>query len=88
MNKKLIIRMLGTILLLEAICMLPSLVLAVAHGEKSWLAMLVSMLACAAFGLSTVPRASMQHEEIQRLLGLSEYQIPVMNNPIGYPEKK
>ena len=45
-------------------------------------------LACAAFGLSTVPRASMQREEIQRLLGLSEYQIPVMNNPIGYPAKK
>ena len=51
MNKKLIIRLLGTILLLEAICMLPSLVLAVAHGEKSWLALLISMLACAACGL-------------------------------------
>ena len=44
-------------------------------------------LACAAFGLSTVPRASMKHEEIQKLLGLTQYQIPVMNNPIGYPAK-
>ena len=45
-------------------------------------------LACAAFGLSTVPRASMKHAEIQRLLSLSEYQVPIMNNPIGYPAKK
>ena len=51
MNKKLIIRMLGTILLLEAICMLPSMVIGIAHGEKSWLALLISMLACAACGL-------------------------------------
>ena len=51
MNKKLILRMLGTILVIEAICMLPSLVLAIAHGEKSWLALLISMLACAACGL-------------------------------------
>ncbi len=50
MNKKLIIRMLGSILLIEAVCMLPSLALALAHGEASWSALLISMLACAAFG--------------------------------------
>ncbi len=44
-------------------------------------------LACAAFGLSTVPRASMDREGIQRLLKLSENQLPIMNNPIGYPAK-
>ncbi|MBR5344238.1 MAG: TrkH family potassium uptake protein [Clostridia bacterium] len=51
MNKKLILRMLGSILLVEAVCMLPSLILAIAHGEHSWFALLVSMLACAACAL-------------------------------------
>ncbi|MCR4921795.1 MAG: nitroreductase family protein [Bacteroidaceae bacterium] len=44
-------------------------------------------LACAAFGLNTVPRASMDREAIQRLLKLSGNQLPIMNNPIGYPAK-
>ena len=44
-------------------------------------------IACAAFGLSTVPRASMDREGIQRLLKLSENQLPIMNNPIVYPAK-
>lgn len=41
-------------------------------------------LACAAFGLATVPRASMDREAIRRLLKLSENQQPIMNNPVGY----
>ncbi len=43
-------------------------------------------LACAAFGLNTVPRGTMDNAQIQKLLRLSQYQIPVMNNPIGYPK--
>lgn len=41
-------------------------------------------LAAAGLGLATVPRASMEVAEIQKLLGLSDLQIPVMNNPVGY----
>lgn len=44
-------------------------------------------LACAAYGLSTVPRASMDRKAIQQLLKLSENQLPIMNNPVGYPAK-
>lgn len=41
-------------------------------------------LFCASVGLATVPRASMETEAIQKLLGLTSNQIPVMNNPVGY----
>lgn len=41
-------------------------------------------LFCAAVGLVTVPRATMDVEAIQKLLGLNVNQIPVMNNPVGY----
>lgn len=41
-------------------------------------------LFCASAGLATVPRATMDTAGIQKLLGLSEKQIPVMNNPVGY----
>lgn len=41
-------------------------------------------LFCAAVGLSTVPRASMDAKAIQTVLGLSHRQIPIMNNPVGY----
>lgn len=41
-------------------------------------------LFCAANGLATVPRASMDAKGIKELLNLSETQIPIMNNPIGY----
>ncbi len=51
MNKKLIIRLLGTILLIEALCMLPSLLLAAFHREPSWTALLASALICVAFGV-------------------------------------
>lgn len=42
-------------------------------------------LFCAANGLATVPRASMDADSIKKLLNLSDIQIPVMNNPVGYP---
>ncbi|MBR4457650.1 MAG: TrkH family potassium uptake protein [Clostridia bacterium] len=51
MNRKLIIRTLGTILLIEAACMFPSLILAVVHVEDSWSALLISILICAGAGL-------------------------------------
>ena len=41
-------------------------------------------LFCAAVGLSTVPRASMDKAELQKVLKLSATQVPIMNNPIGY----
>ena len=42
-------------------------------------------LFCSAAGLNTVPRGTMDQKAIQQLLGLSENQIPVITNPIGYP---
>ncbi|MDR2041599.1 MAG: SagB/ThcOx family dehydrogenase [Tannerella sp.] len=44
-------------------------------------------LFCAAAGLSTVPRASMDRDELRRALKLNDNQFPIMNNPIGYPKK-
>ena len=42
-------------------------------------------LACTALGLATVPRASMDVETLKTELGLAEKQVPMLNNPIGYP---
>lgn len=42
-------------------------------------------LACSAVGIATVPRATMDVPGISSLLGLNETQIPMLNNPIGYP---
>ncbi len=44
-------------------------------------------LFCAAAGLCTVPRGTMNQKAIQQLLKLGENQIPVLNNPVGYPAK-
>lgn len=44
-------------------------------------------LACTSLGVATVPRATMNAAGISRLLGLTARQLPVMNNPIGYPRK-
>jgi nitroreductase len=44
-------------------------------------------LFCSAAGLSTVPRASMNHKEIHRVLKLTNGQIPIMNTPVGYPKR-
>lgn len=41
-------------------------------------------LACAAAGIATVPRATMDTAAISKALGLGDRQIPVINNPIGY----
>ena len=41
-------------------------------------------LFCAAVGLSTVPRATMDRAELQKVLKLSATQMPIMNNPVGY----
>lgn len=41
-------------------------------------------LACTSIGLATVPRATMDSAAIAKLLGLTQLQMPVMNNPIGY----
>lgn len=41
-------------------------------------------LFCAANGLATVPRMTMDVNGIQKLLSLPDTSIPVLNNPIGY----
>ncbi len=42
-------------------------------------------LYCQSVGLATVPRGSMNAQGISELLGLTENQVPVINNPVGYP---
>jgi SagB-type dehydrogenase family enzyme len=42
---------------------------------------------CAATGLSTVPRASMDKDELARVLKLTDTQHIMLNNPVGYPAK-
>lgn len=42
---------------------------------------------CEGAGLVTVPRATMDVAKIKTLVGLTDNQIPVMNNPVGYPVK-
>lgn len=44
-------------------------------------------LFCAASGLATVPRATMDVEGIKKMLRLSDNELPIMNNPVGYPRK-
>ena len=44
-------------------------------------------LFCAAVGLATVPRGSMNHEELKKALKLSDTQVLMLNNPVGYPKK-
>lgn len=43
---------------------------------------------CAAVGLSTVPRAYMDIDKVKQILGLSGTQLPILNNPVGYPVKR
>ncbi len=40
---------------------------------------------CAANGLATVPRMTMDVNAIQELLSLPESKLPVLNNPVGFP---
>ncbi len=42
---------------------------------------------CAAAGLGTRPRASMNHDELRKELKLKESQITWLNHPVGYPKK-
>lgn len=44
-------------------------------------------LYCQAVGLVTVPRATHDTEGIKKLLGLTDKQLPIMNNPVGYEKK-
>ena len=44
-------------------------------------------LFCAAVGLATVPRGSMNQNELKSALKLSDTQIIAINNPVGYPKK-
>lgn len=44
-------------------------------------------LYCQAVGLVTVPRAIMDVDALRKLLGLSDKQLPIMNNPVGHPKK-
>ncbi len=44
-------------------------------------------LYCQAVGLVTVPRATHDTDAIRKLLGLTEKQLPIMNNPVGKPKK-
>lgn len=41
-------------------------------------------LYCESVGLCTVPRATMDVDGIRTLLGLSQEQLPIMNNPVGW----
>lgn len=44
-------------------------------------------LYCQAVGLATVPRATHDKDGIRKLLGLTDKQLPIMNNPVGYDKK-
>lgn len=44
-------------------------------------------LICSALGLNTVPRMGMDKDVLTRELGLKAGEIPIINNPIGYPAK-
>lgn len=44
-------------------------------------------LYCQSVGLATVPRATHDKDAISKLLGLSDKQLPIMNNPVGYEKK-
>ena len=43
-------------------------------------------LCCAGIGLSTVPRASMDQAALKKILKLTDSQVLMMNNPVGYPK--
>lgn len=66
-----------------------------AFGEPSERATMMAMadagivcqninLFCAANGLATVPRATMDAGKLRELLGLPQGSIPALNNPVGY----
>lgn len=44
-------------------------------------------LYCQSVGLVTVPRATHDKDGIRKLLGFTDKQLPIMNNPVGYEKK-
>ena len=42
---------------------------------------------CAAVGLATVPRGTMNQTELRKVLKLSDTQLPILNSPVGYPKQ-
>lgn len=44
-------------------------------------------LYCQSVGLVTVPRATHDKDGIRNLLGFSDKQLPIINNPVGYEKK-
>ncbi len=44
-------------------------------------------LYCQSVGLATVPRGTMDSEGISKLLGLTDKQLPILNNPVGVEKK-
>ncbi|MCL1937958.1 MAG: SagB/ThcOx family dehydrogenase [Candidatus Azobacteroides sp.] len=44
------------------------------------------MLFASACGFVTVPRAYMKKDELKEVLHLSDTQVPMLNNPVGYPK--
>ena len=42
---------------------------------------------CSGCGFATVPRAYMQKDELKKVLKLSDTQVPMLNNPVGYPKQ-
>jgi len=42
---------------------------------------------CAAVGLATVPRGTMNGDELKKILKLSDTQQLMLNNPVGHPKK-
>lgn len=44
-------------------------------------------LYCQAAGLATVPRATMDVDGLRQLLKLTDQQLPIINNPVGYEKK-
>jgi len=43
-------------------------------------------LFCAAVGLATVPRGTMNRDELKTALKLTDNQMLILNNPVGYPK--
>lgn len=44
-------------------------------------------LYCQSVGLATVPRGTHDTDGIRKLLGFTDKQLPIMNNPVGKPKK-
>lgn len=44
-------------------------------------------LYCQSVGLVTVPRATQDTAGLKKLLNLTDRQLPIMNNPVGYPKQ-